>query len=66
VITLANTAEKMAALKAAAKGGIGSLSPNQRTALDEASHDMTDTGRAAANLLEEKPINQTRRGFFGI
>lgn len=58
--TMVSSREKDAAVNKAAAHGIGSLSGNERFAFDQATHDMTATGRQAANIAEGKPPNQAR------
>ena len=65
-MALASSAEKDAAVAAAIKDGVHNLSDNQLFALKEAASNMTDTGRAARNLLNGKKPGESDRNFLGL
>ena len=49
---MVSSAEKDAAVNKAAAQGVGALSRNERFAFEQATHDMTPTGRRAANIAD--------------
>lgn len=57
---MVSSAEKDAATDKAQFQGVHTLTDNEKEALRQAAHDMTPTGRRAANITEGKPPDQCR------
>lgn len=65
-MALASSEDKQRAVDKAASKGTQSLTANERFALEQAAKDSGSTGRAAANILDGRKPDESRRNFFGF